>query len=346
MTLDDVRRNVTRAMLAVAGVVVAAALLVAWLWTSRAPLEEVALNQASIVAPMPGDVTLTWLGVSTLLFDDGETQILIDGFFSRPTIADVVLRRPVESDAATINYVLDEYRMRRLAAIIPVHSHFDHAMDVGAIANRSSASILGSASTANIARGAGVPEDQIVIVEDGAEYTFGAFKVTLIAGKHAPVGWRGSIPLEGEVEKPLSTPAPVTAWRDGGSFTVVIEHEQGTTLVHGSAGFTEGRLDEIVSADVVLLGVGLLESLGRDYAERYWQAIVTATGATRVIPVHFDDYTRPFGVVMLMPTALDDFRVTAQWLEEFRATWDSDAHIEMPVFGQPIALYQAESPET
>ena len=30
-------------------------------------------------------LTITWYGVATLLFDDGETQVLIDGFFSRPS---------------------------------------------------------------------------------------------------------------------------------------------------------------------------------------------------------------------------------------------------------------------
>ena len=28
-------------------------------------------------------VTVTWYGVTTLLFDDGDTKLLIDGFFSR-----------------------------------------------------------------------------------------------------------------------------------------------------------------------------------------------------------------------------------------------------------------------
>ena len=61
-------------------------------------------------------VTVTWLGVTTLLFDDGDTQLLIDGFFSRPSLTDILLDRPVDNDAAIINYALDEFRMRRLAA--------------------------------------------------------------------------------------------------------------------------------------------------------------------------------------------------------------------------------------
>jgi len=122
---------------------------------------------------------MTWLGVTTLLFDDGETQILIDGFFSRPSIADMLFRRPVESDAATINYALDEYRMRRLAALIPTHSHHDHAMDVGHIANRTSAVVLGSESTANIVRGANVPVDQYQILGNGELRQFGEFTASV-----------------------------------------------------------------------------------------------------------------------------------------------------------------------
>jgi L-ascorbate metabolism protein UlaG (beta-lactamase superfamily) len=234
--------------------------------------------------------------------------------------------------------------MQRLAAIIPAHSHYDHAMDAGAIANRSSASILGSESTANIARGAGVPEDQIAIVAHGETYTFGNFTVRLVPSVHAPIGWRGAVPLSGSVDDPLATPAPVTAWREGGSYTIIVSHPQGTTIVQGSAGFVDGALDD-VQADVVMLGVGLLEGLGRDYAEDYWQALVTATGAKRVFPVHFDDHTRPFGEIELIPSVLDNFVNMAKWLQEFRETWDSDTLLFLPVFGEPLVLYPEESPD-
>ena len=314
------------------------------MWCDRLQLADIELRPAPVEAQRSDSVTVTWFGVSTLLFDDGNTQILIDGFISRPTLSDILLQRPVDSDAAMINYALNEYRLGRLAAIIPVHSHFDHAMDIGAIANRSSASILGSESTAQIARGAGVPEDQIVVVSSGAEYSFGDFSVKLIESVHGPIGWRGQIPVAGSIDEPLVPPAPVMAWRAGRSYSIVISHPLGTTIVQGSAGFIEGALDE-VHADVVMLGVALLESLGRDYAQGYWQALVTATGAKFVFPIHFDDYTRPYGEIQLMPKVLDNFAITVQWFEEFTAAWDVDTQLFMPVFGQPIVLYPAASPE-
>ena len=335
-----------RSLAIAAAVVASLAALLALLWNDRVELDRLGLETAD-TAPRPGAVSLTWFGVSTLLFDDGETQILVDGYFSRPGIADIVFDRPVVNDAATINYVLHEYRMRRLAAIIPAHTHYDHAMDVGAIANRSKASILGSVSTANVARGAGVPEDQIVVVEPTAnEFTFGQFTVRLIETQHAPFGWRGRVPFDGVVAEPLVMPAAVSAWREGGCYSIVISHPQGTAIVQGSAGFTDGALDD-VKADVVLLGVAMLDGLGRDYAERYWQALVTATGARQVIPIHFDDVTRPFGDIRSPPKIIDNFGRTATWLEAFRQRWDQDTEIVLPPFGRAIMLYPSpeETPE-
>jgi len=333
-----------RIAIGVAGVIVAGSLIIYFLWSDRPQLAEVDWQPYPQYESHANAVTATWLGVTTLLFDDGETQILIDGFFSRPSIADILFATRIQSSAAEINLVLDEYRVRRLAAIIPVHSHFDHAMDIGAIANRSSASIIGSESTANIARGSGVPEDQIVIAEPGSVYEFGAFTVQLIQSSHAPLGWGGSIPFAGSIDEPLKLPAPVSAWREGRSFSIVISHPQGTTLVQGSAGFLPGSLDNVV-ADVVMFSTFGLENFGREYTEQYWQSLVTSTGATRALPLHFEDYTQPFGSIELSPRVIDDFPDIAAWLEQIRNTWDKDTRLHLPVFGEQLVLYPPPDPD-
>lgn len=344
VTPDEVLRWAKLGAIATTAVVTVISIVVILLWRDRGSLDEIGWPPYPNIEPSIDAVTMTWLGTTTLLFDDGETQLLIDGFFSRPTLGDALLGRPVTSDAATINYVLDEYRMRRLAAIIPTHSHYDHAMDVGAIANRSSASILGSESTANIARGAGVPEDQIIVASDGDQYPFGLFTVTMIETPHAPIGWGGSVPVAGAIDEPLQAPAPIWAYREGQSYSIVVEHPHGTTLVHGSGGYVDGFLTS-VKADVVMLGMALMDGLGRDYVEQYWQATVTTTGADHVIPFHFDDFTQPFGEIALYPRALDDFVKTSIWLEEIGATWDTDTKLHLPEFGKALVLYPQASPE-
>jgi len=339
-------KYVKRAAATIVVIAVVVSITAVLLWRDRPDLDAIDWPKPAVASAVNSDaVTVTWLGVTTLLFDDGETQILIDGFFSRPSITEILLGLPVNNDAAMINYAMNEFRMRRLAAIIPVHSHFDHAMDIGAIANRSSASVVGSESTAQIARGAGVPEDQITVVNSATSFEFGNFKVTLRPNSHAPVGWRGSVPLDGVIEAPLTMPQPVTAWRMGGAFTVIIEHPQGTALVQGSAAYKKYDFRDI-AADVVFLGVGQLSSLGRDYAELYWQHTVTASGSHSVYPIHFDDFTKPFGEVALAPKVINNFEKTAIWLGEFRLRWDSDTSLFMPEFGKPIAIFAQPAAES
>ena len=335
-----------RTAIVIVAIVTLISVTIALLWQDRASLDAIGWPSPAIASAANADaVTVTWLGVTTLLFDDGETQILIDGFFSRPSAADILLDRPVENDAPKINYAMNEFRMRRLAAIIPVHSHFDHAMDVGAIANRSSASILGSFSTAQIARGAGVPDDQITVVEGATSFEFGAFKVTMLPIGHAPIGWGGSVPFDGVIAEPLTMPQPVSAWRMGGGFTVVIKHPQGTALVQGSSAYRKYELEDI-AADVVFLGVAQLNSLGRDYAELFWQHTVTATGSHSVYPIHFDDFMLPFGEVKLPPKFINNFETTAIWLGEFQRRWDKETSLFMPEFGKPIAIFSQPASET
>ena len=339
-------KYVKRAALTIVICIAIIAALLVLLWGERPSVNEIDwAPPAAASAATPDVVTVTWLGVATLLFDDGETQILIDGFFSRPTLAEILLRRPVDIDAPMINYAMNEYRIRKLAAIIPVHGHFDHAMDVGAIANRSNATIIGTESTANLARGAGVPEQQIEIAADGASYEFGNFKITLLDSPHAPIGWRGSVPIDGTVDQPLELPQPVSAWRMGGAFSVVVEHPQGSTLVQGSSAYKKYELQDL-SIDVVFLSAAQLRSLGKEYAELYWQHTVTATGAHSVYPIHFDDFTKPFGVVELPPRIVDNVVTTANWFAEFRQRWDSDTSLFMPEFGKPIAIYAQPASET
>jgi L-ascorbate metabolism protein UlaG (beta-lactamase superfamily) len=341
MWLIYVKRVVTTLIAIVALISLVAVLL----WQDRPSLDAIDWPKPATASAMnPDAVTVTWLGVTTLLFDDSETQILIDGFFSRPTLTELLLDLPVDNNAVQINYAMNEFRMRRLAAIIPVHSHFDHAMDVGEIANRSSASVIGTQSTAEVARGAGVPEDQITVIEDDSSIEFGNFKVTLRPTGHAPIGWRGSVPFDGLIEEPLTMPQPVSAWRMGGAVTIIIEHPQGTALIQGSASYKKYELED-VAADVVFLGVGQLGSLGRNYAELYWQHTITATGSHSVYPIHFDDLTQPFGEVVLPPRIADNFEKTAEWLGQFRNRWDKDASLFMPEFGKPIAIFSQPASE-
>lgn len=329
-------RNIALVLLTL---VIIAILVFVRLWQDRHSIDDIGWPIADVVSEPADMVTVTWLGTSTLLFDDRETQVLIDGTFTRLNPIEIALFLPVSSDIATINYALAEFRMDRLAAIVPAHSHFDHAMDAGHVANRTSAVILGSESTANIARGAKVPVHQYQILAEGETRQFGDFTIRLLASRHAPIKPGSDGPwFPGTIDEPLQQPASVNAWKEGVVWSIFIGHPRGTTMIQGSGGFIEGKLDG-EAADVVMLGFAGLVSLGKEYVRQFWNETVSATAATRVIAVHHDDFTAPFGEVRLFPDVLENITITAGWIDEIVAGNGVEISIELPPFGQPIPLY-------
>ncbi|MYH15585.1 MAG: MBL fold metallo-hydrolase [Gammaproteobacteria bacterium] len=296
--------------------------MLAWAATAGAAAETAPLITGELGFPeLPqaeGGLTVTWYGVTTLLFDDGDTKVMIDGFFSRPQPPPIDelandpsawVRFRVAPDADQIERMIKQAGLKELAAITPVHSHYDHAMDLGVIAKRTGAVVLGSESTANIARGADVPESQIRTVTEQGEFRFGQFTVRLIRSTHAPLV-DGGPPIPGSIDAPLRPPASLLDWKEGGSYTILISHPAGTALVQGSAGYVKDALDG-VSANVVLLGIGGLDTLGARHSRNYYAEIVTAVGAKCVLPIHWDDFFLPLGEIKL-----DGDPIMLGWLQE------------------------------
>ena len=109
------------------------------------------------VPPSTRAFGVTFLGVSTLLFDDGEHALLADGFFSRPSLLRVGLRT-LAPDEARIDAALGRLDLDgRLRAVLPVHTHFDHVMDSAVVARRTGAVLVGGRrpSTSGTARASG-----------------------------------------------------------------------------------------------------------------------------------------------------------------------------------------------
>jgi L-ascorbate metabolism protein UlaG (beta-lactamase superfamily) len=253
-------------------------------------------------------LTVTFLGVSTLLFDDGETAIMTDGFFTRPGLFSVITR--ITPDSERIMEALSRAGITRLAAVIPVHSHYDHAMDAPYVAKWTGAELVGSSSTANIGLGAGLDAGRIRVPAIGETIPYGRFSVTLLRSRHVP----SPALMPGEITSPLTPPARTKDYRLSEAYTVVIRHDGRTIVVQGSAGFIPGALKD-VKADVVYLGVAILGKQTAAYRDSLWNEVVVATAAKRVIAIHWDDFTRPLSKALRpMPRLADDFRETMRFL--------------------------------
>lgn len=255
---------------------------------------------ASEGVPPDGQLRVAFGGTSTLLFDDGHTALLTDGFFSRPGLLRTALGT-IAPARAVVDRSLHRLGVQRLAAVICVHAHYDHALDAPLVAERTGAMLVGSASTAHLGRGHGLPEERLRVVGDGDVLRFGAFTVTLLASRHSH-GDR----FPGTIDAPFTPPAKASAWRSDTSYSVLVGHPTGTVLVQASANFEPGALAGR-HADTVYLGIGALGLQSAQFRERYWAEVVEATGARRVVPVHWDDFFRTLELPLRpLPYLLDD----------------------------------------
>jgi L-ascorbate metabolism protein UlaG (beta-lactamase superfamily) len=289
-----------------------------------------------------GSVTVRYTGTATLVFSDGETTWMTDGWFSRPGPLQLFLGE-IEPDPEAIAEGLARNEVDRLAAVFPVHSHYDHAMDAPEVARRTGALLLGSESTANIGRGWGLPEGQIRVVEDRQPIRLGRFTVTPIESRHFqfPDPRMAERALaDPEIEAPLVPPVDAFEYRVGKAYVLHVSHPKGTWLIQGSAGFIEGGLEGF-TADVVFLGTGGLGSQTEAYRESYWRETIERTRPSRVIPIHWDSLTGPIDGPFTGPVRAAGFLSKGSdralgFLREKEAANPDIAFLTLPRYGEVV----------
>ncbi|HEU0191585.1 MAG TPA: MBL fold metallo-hydrolase [Mycobacterium sp.] len=264
------------------------------------------------VAEPDAPLSVMFLGVSTLLVDDGSSALLTDGYFSRPSLARVALGK-VAPSPARIDGCLARARVHELAAVIAVHTHIDHALDSALVAERAGAVLVGGESAANIGRGHGLSEDRLVVAEPGRSMRLGGYDVTLIESHHCPPDR-----FPGAITAPVRPPVRASAYKCGEAWSTLVHHRSSgrRLLIQGSAGFVPGALAG-QRAEVAYLGIGQLGRQPRQYLVDYWSETVRAVGARTVVAIHWDDFFRPLSEPLrALPYAGDDLNASMRVLAE------------------------------
>jgi L-ascorbate metabolism protein UlaG (beta-lactamase superfamily) len=183
-------------------------------------------------------LTVTWLGVSTLLIDDGSSAMMTDGFFSRPGLGQVGVGK-LSPSPARVDGCLARAGVTKLAAVVPVHTHFDHALDSALVADRTGAQLVGGESAANVGRGHGLAADRLVIADSGTPIQLGTFDITLVESRHCPPDR-----FPGTIDQPVVPPVRAAAYRCGEAWSALVHHRPSgrRLLIQGSAGFVKGSL--------------------------------------------------------------------------------------------------------
>lgn len=271
------------------------------------------------------DFKMRFLGVSSFLLEYGNTRVMVDGFITRPFAA---VFHPIEPN---LKLVADRLRKsgiavkeqctepfsegRRLNLAFALHGHYDHALDTPLIASLTGAKLVKDKVVAGIAEqtNKGFPDlcpvDETVDLceaDDGAckpskkpgvngypTFEQGDAKITLVPIPHSQNLASNALEATGSGE---GWAFPAMAWhmKKGVSVAAHIKLGNRALLIVPTAGNIQAEFsDPRFHADVVFLGIGGAGWKRRDDLESYWHNVVLATGARRVIPVHWDRHSPP-----------------------------------------------------
>jgi L-ascorbate metabolism protein UlaG (beta-lactamase superfamily) len=241
-------------------------------------------------------VSLTYLGVAGWKLESGSHALLFDPYFTRVDPDALPESAPIAPDAAAIA----RWAPRHADVILVSHSHYDHLMDVPAIAQATGAIVVGTEGTVRIAKAAGLPDRQTAAVRGGEALTGetlagSPFEVRPISALHSLIG----IP-SAPVPPAVSLPMPARAWAEGGTLQYLVTVAGHRVLFLGTANFIEGQLAG-VHPDVAVVAIGLRDKIP-DYTCRLMRAIGQPP---LVLPNHFDDHRAPLGD---RPSLTDDVR--------------------------------------
>jgi L-ascorbate metabolism protein UlaG (beta-lactamase superfamily) len=231
-------------------------------------------------------VRVQWLGTAGFRIEFEKHVVLIDPYVTRASLAQCVLG-PLRPDIASIARWVD-----RADAILVGHTHFDHVLDVPAIALHTGAHVYGSWSAARLCLAQGVAPQCVHIVDASANgpaslIESGPFRIRFVPSKHSCL-FAGRAPFPGDIVSCDGAPMRMDRYRCGAVFVIELEVDGRLLVHHGSA-----RRDDATPqarADLVMLCTAGWKS-SREYPER----MIRAYRPGAVLLSHWDNFFRPMG---------------------------------------------------
>lgn len=218
----------------------------------------------------PGSLTATYLGTSTLLLDDGGTQLLFNPVLSRPVDPSNPKAR---TDTARIDETIAQLQANRLKGIF-VSRPSNRIGDATYIARKTGATLFGPPGVMALARANGLPEAQLAPYDPGATVKVGKFRVQQFASKATPSRQAGG------------------ASGPGASSDFLVKKGSRSVLVKSAANFIPGALAN-VDADVMFLATDHLAEQTPFFQDLYYRQTVGQVRPDLVIPLQWEDTTAP-----------------------------------------------------
>ena len=276
-------------------VVLPALVLIAWFtFTRHVPWKIPVLHQppASWRVPVqPGHgLTLRSLGVSGFELTDGTTTVLMDPTPTRPGPL-ALITGPIDADRE-----LGAKVCPKADVILVNHTHFDHALDVAAIARRTGALVVGSQNTVNLALSRGVAKEKTRVVHSGDQLTVGAFTIDVRASRHTDIVV--SQPMSGVIS-PSAGPLWFWNYALDGALAYRLATPDTTVWFHPTSTYATGELGGL-TARTLIVGV-----TGENQTATKVQGLLSESKALRVLPTHYDNFFQPYERGLALMPGLD-----------------------------------------
>ncbi len=242
---------------------------------------DLAWSRSSRADDLPPGLELQWLGTAGFRLTYQGQHLLIDPYMTRLPLADMLRRRVVPASAQRLRVLPDP------AAILVGHTHFDHALDVPALAARAGCKAYGSASLAHLFALHGRP-DLAVSVTPHQPFDVGPFTITFVPSLHSRLAAGLWTPYDGELTCDHTDELIPQQYKCGQVWAIHIAVAGTTFYHHGSCNLVDDEIHHR-GVDYLLAGIS-----GRRFTSRYWQRLLRKLEPRVVVPHHFDDFFRPF----------------------------------------------------
>jgi L-ascorbate metabolism protein UlaG (beta-lactamase superfamily) len=247
-------------------------------------------------------VRLTHLGAAGWEITDGATTILMDPYLSRlryrarfglmdtPELAGDTRRVFAPDDDLVSDTAAVDARITRADFILHSHSHFNHTLDMPYIARKTGATVIGTESTAVLARAGGVPEAQILTVHGGEDYEFDTLSIKVIPSLHSALN--GKHYYDGRVfPRNFCGPRRMDNDVEGGTLAYMLRFAGYKILWFGSMNYLEREIQGL-RPDVALIAAARQRLEIHDYTGRLMRAL---DRPRLVFATHWDEQSLPYG---------------------------------------------------
>lgn len=295
---------------------------------------------------------LQWLGASSWVISRGHAVLVVDPFFSRPSLPAVL--------AAQLLGNFD-YRADRIRAVLPDlpagtravligHAHYDHLLDLPYYMARGTYTVVGSRSASNLLQGFQPAGLDVRVAEDwfARSIALDSVRVTPFPSDHAP-HLLGHEFMAGEVPAPRR-PARPWDFRQGRSVVYFVDFLDAGGAIRARV-FVNGAasrpwvMQEIATQHAFLAehptDVAILCVPGWNKVHHYPLSVIEALHPRHLVFSHYDDFFAPYRAgedpaagMRFLPLA--DYRGFAERVRRLRSTYGFEIH--EPRTGQALAF--------